>query len=289
MRFLKGYKMSNSGADVSNLMNIWNEQAQTYDHRLGGATNLIAKYIVSIAPPINAESLVLDNCCGTGAVTSELIVQKADAVPFIYAIDKSPAMMTITRSLIAKSGLGERILSEVMDSEELKFTDNSIDLSITNFGIFFCADPVRGAQEIYRTLKPGGTAFVTCWKYLAYKPILYLVQDIIQPEKRMVMQMIEDWSHKEKLQETMSKGGFSTLKMMSKDIVVVRRDMEELMENLVLHLEDLVRGQWSENEKSQIAKVTSKVVNDQRETFIIDLGDGKVGLPMCAWIVEATK
>ena len=53
-----------------------------------------------------------------------------------------------------------------MSGQDLKFGDSTFDVSVTNFGIFFFPDPVAGASEIRRTLKEGGMAVVTCWRYL---------------------------------------------------------------------------------------------------------------------------
>ena len=53
-----------------------------------------------------------------------------------------------------------------MSGQDLKFDDSTFDASVTNFGIFFFPDPVAGTREIRRTLKEGGMAVVTCWRYL---------------------------------------------------------------------------------------------------------------------------
>jgi len=282
--------MSNSGIDVSNLINSWNYFAHTYDRRLGGSTNAVARHIISHFPPLNGSYLVLDNCCGTGCFTLELHHGRQGPLPFVHAIDKSPGMIEIMQSLIAKNKWQESVRSESMDSEKLIFPDNTFDISVTNFGIFFFPNPIQGTKEIFRTLKPGGVAYVTCWKEIIFVPIFYEVQKIVQPVKHMILQMLETWRKKEKLEETMKNGGFSELEIEAKDVMIVQRDMEELVDSLSIHLQDIVGEEWTKKEKERIKEATKTVVTEQRETFIVDLDDGgKVGLPMCAWIAKGVK
>lgn len=46
---------------------------------------------------------------------------------------------------------------------------------------------------------------------------------------------------------------------------------------------------WSEVEKGRIGGMLRGVLVEQRGRFIVELEDGKIGLPMCAWIAKAVK
>jgi len=282
--------MANTGIDVENLIESWNKSAHTYEGRLGGSTYAIAERILDLAPPLTSKSLVLDNCCGTGAFTTKLI-NKYAYPPQIRASDNSPGMIDIMKSLITKNGWQESVIAAKMDSEDLKFPDETFDLSVTNFGIFFFPDPVKGAKEIYRTLKPGGVAFVTCWKKICYLPIMQEVQKIVKPKEAIVMKMFEDWQKKETIEKTMRDGGFTDLEIFSENVMIVQKDMAVLVDFLEDHLREIVGDVWSTEEKMKMKmkKVTWKVLTEQRETFVVNLGNGKVGLPMSAWIAKGTK
>jgi len=281
--------MANTGVDVSNLISSWNNSAHTYERRLGGSTYAVAQHILSLSPPLDGEKLVLDNCCGTGAFTSQLNHESVSA-PQIYAIDKSPGMIEIMQSLITHNGWQGSVKAQSMDSEKLTFPDDIFDLSVTNFGIFFFPDPVQGAKEIFRTLKPGGMAFVTCWKEICFLQIFNEVQKIVQPAKHMVLQMFETWMKKETIEETMRSGGFASLEILSKDVMIIQKNMDELVNILTDHLQEIVGNEWIEEEKMQIEAATLKVMTEQRKTFVVDLDqNGKVGLPMSAWIAKGTK
>lgn len=133
--------MANLSVDVVNLNTSWNTDAQTYERRHGGSTHSVAKYIASIAPSLNSNSSVLDSCCGTGAFTLEFLnnanFKSAPISAKINAIDNSQAMIKITQSLVDQNGWQDIVKAEKMDATKLKFPDNTFDLSVISFGIFF--------------------------------------------------------------------------------------------------------------------------------------------------------
>jgi ubiquinone/menaquinone biosynthesis C-methylase UbiE len=124
---------------------------------------------------------VHDNACGTGAVSEQLL----QALPNtrIYATDVVPGMVMAMKSIVDADPALQAAVAEVavMNGQELSYADETFDASIMNFGIFFFPDPVRGAKQVYRTLKPGGTAIFTLWADIGFKPVLWAIQDIVQP------------------------------------------------------------------------------------------------------------
>lgn len=73
---------------------------------------------------------------------------------------------------------------DTMPGEDLRFPDNHFTHSFTNQGIVFFKDGEKGAKEIYRTLKHGGTAIVTTWKYIPYVSIIQAGQKVATPGRR---------------------------------------------------------------------------------------------------------
>lgn len=143
---------------------------------------------------------------------------------------------------------------------------------------------------MYRTLKPGGIAYVTCWKETIYIPIFYEVQKIVQPTKYVALRMFETWRKKETIEETLKRGLFSNIELLSLDVMTVQKDMDEVIDILATRFHDFVGNEWTEEEKMQLPLATRKVMIEQRETFSVGLDEfGKVGLPMCAWIARGTK
>ena len=148
---------------MSNLAASFNTSAATYERRIGRATRAIAAHIVSqILTTLPTSAAVLDNACGTGAVTAALLQRGPSAR--IYAVDASAGMIEIMHKQIGEKGWEKNVAAQVMDGGDLKFGDGTFDASVTNFGVFFFPDPVKGVREVWRTLKEGGVAVVTCWR-----------------------------------------------------------------------------------------------------------------------------
>ncbi len=94
----------------------------------------------------------LDLCAGTMDLTALL----ARALPRerIVALDFSPAMLERGRH---KAEAAEIV---VADATALPFADGEFSAVVCGFGVRNLADPVRGAREVLRVLRPGGV-FVT--------------------------------------------------------------------------------------------------------------------------------
>ena len=59
-----------------------------------------------------------------------------------------------------KAKLGNRLVAVVAVAEKMPLPDNSVGLVFSRGSIWFWRDPVKGIQEIYRVLQPGGKAMI---------------------------------------------------------------------------------------------------------------------------------
>lgn len=170
--------------------------ADSYERSTGSITRAIAREILQLeslqdlfAAP--HEAVVLDNACGTGIVTEEIITQcrqrsgnsstgSGSTVPTIHAVDAAEKMVAVASAKLSSLGVAGRCTAAVMPGERLAFADGTFSHSITNMGLMFYTDAAAGAREIYRTLRPGGVAVVTTWARLGQ------VEDIVNPAQRRV-------------------------------------------------------------------------------------------------------
>lgn len=105
----------------------------------------------------------------------------------LYAIDLSTANVELTKRRLELYNIKGANIQEG-DAEKLDFSDNFFDYIYSNGVIHHTPDTDKAAQEIYRVLKPGGTAtimiyhknsifrwfdlmFLGCLKYLLLKSI----------------------------------------------------------------------------------------------------------------------
>lgn len=98
--------------------------------------------------------------CGNGAFT-ELILAKA-APASICAIDPSDAQVAFAQQKL----LGRPVEFTVGDAMALPYSDARFDMSVMAHVLFFVPDPRKGASEMVRVTKPGGTIASYTWDIL---------------------------------------------------------------------------------------------------------------------------
>jgi SAM-dependent methyltransferase len=99
----------------------------------------------------------LDVGCGNGAFTEEIV---AKAKPSgVVGIDPSDAQIAFARARPALHAAA----FHVGDAQALPFQDNEFDVGVMALVISFVPDPARGAAELARVVKPGGTVATYMW------------------------------------------------------------------------------------------------------------------------------
>lgn len=104
---------------------------------------------------------VLDISCGTGLVTFP-IAQALQPEGRVTGIDLSEGMIEHAAKESERLGF-KNIEFKHMDAEELRFPDNTFDRAINSLGLMYYPDPDQAVAEMYRVLKPGGTAASLVW------------------------------------------------------------------------------------------------------------------------------
>ncbi|KAF2690567.1 S-adenosyl-L-methionine-dependent methyltransferase [Lentithecium fluviatile CBS 122367] len=142
------------------------KQAMSRDDRLFGIigadeTRNIAKHEISLLSPFPKGSIVHDGACGLGAVTESLLeVYTSDTIS-IHATDLAPPMVNIYNMFAQAKAWPSQ--AKVMDCQKLEFPDSNFTHTFLSFGLPIISDPAAAAKEMYRTLKPGGTATTAFW------------------------------------------------------------------------------------------------------------------------------
>lgn len=99
----------------------------------------------------------IDLGAGKGQVAIPLIEATGNPVTML---DPNAEAMAKGLARAAEKGLGDRLFAVVGVAENLPFLDDSVDLLVSRGSIFFWSDPVKGLQEVYRVLRPGGKAYI---------------------------------------------------------------------------------------------------------------------------------
>lgn len=98
---------------------------------------------------------VLDAGAGTGS-TALLAARAAGPRGDVTLLDLSTEMLAEARCKAAGAGLAARTRFRNGDILRLPYTDGSFDAVLSTCSLCPLFDPVRGALELYRVLRPGG-------------------------------------------------------------------------------------------------------------------------------------
>ena len=268
-----------AGTDMDN---FFQKVAETYEDAIPIMKD-IARSVIQRVPPITSDSIILDNACGPGIVSGEIIKQsKPNSTPELFAADYSPAMLEQLR----KHDWAGQIHSEVMDAQDLKYPDEKFTHSFTDFVLMALPDPLKAAKQIHRTLKPGGTAALTTWKKLGYMVIFHDAQRKIKPDSTFLpgpRGIAEEWMSDEIFRSTLEAAGFQAKDIeISTETAVMSSDMWgsglELMKNMLVN--DIVHG-WTEEEKEAYNVAL-------REQFELENANPRP-TEMVAWVAVARK
>ena len=101
----------------------------------------------------------LDIGCGTGVFTEQVILGCSPAA--VDGVDPSVEQLAFAR------GRGELSSVEfhVGSAQDLPFSDNSFDVAVMALVIHFVPDPAKAVAEMWRVLRPSGTAAAYVWDY----------------------------------------------------------------------------------------------------------------------------
>ncbi|KAK6534035.1 hypothetical protein TWF281_005374 [Arthrobotrys megalospora] len=223
--------------------------ADVYDKLTGGWPPRVAKNIIAGLPAaITPESVILDNCCGSGAITTAIVDSTTEKgfIPKINSTDLSPGMIEHVSNVYKEV---PEVHTKIMDAQTLEFPDNTFSHVICAFGVFFCPDYEAGYREMYRVAAPGSVTVITSWKVVGWLPVVNYVIKKIKPEQK-------DWefpappgfAEAEWVKERMVNAGWKDVEV--REIEDYTSATPETRDALLPVMKDAFEG-WTDEEKAQ--------------------------------------
>ncbi|KAG9194768.1 hypothetical protein G6011_04803 [Alternaria panax] len=200
----------------------------TYEASTGGCTRETAIHLIDILPAVDSDSIVLDNACGNGIVAQEILFKYPNTPLKMTCVDNAKSMVDLARHTVPATKSSATLSFDVMDGVDLTYPDETFSHSITNMGIFFFPDAAKGAAQIYRTLKTGGTAIVTSWKSTGHMSIVHEAQKAVKPDEPLFRWPVsDDWFEASHLKKTLEGAGFTGVELHEKTVHYASKSVEE--------------------------------------------------------------
>ena len=111
---------------------------------------------------------VLDVCCGSGASALPAAVRVAPTGQ-VTAVDLADRLIDLCRTKAAMRGL-RNVDARSGDMEHLAFANESFDIVVCVFGLFFASDMTRAASGLWKLVRPGGRMAITTWGPRMFEP-----------------------------------------------------------------------------------------------------------------------
>lgn len=145
------------------------EHADRYDRQLEPFTQAILD-----RSGLDADRVVLDVGCGTGATTLALAA-KAERV---VGVDLSHPLVELARLRAQAAAIGNAEFV-IADAQTHDFSVGAFDLLISQFGLMFFDDSSRAFANIRRSLRAGGSAVFVTWQGLEANEWLMVIGDAV--------------------------------------------------------------------------------------------------------------
>jgi SAM-dependent methyltransferase len=149
----------------------------------------------------------------------------------VTAIDLSPDMVAVTRRKAQRVGL-DNLEAHEMDVQALTFKDGMFDAATCRFGLMFCPDPVRGASEIHRVLKPKARFATAVWDVPAKNPFFTSIAGVLaefvpMPPPDPAAPGVFRLAPPGELERVLRAAGFSEVSVESRPLVLSYASLEE--------------------------------------------------------------
>jgi len=145
----------------------YNAAADYYDHPANTFWERYGRRTVERLG-LTAGARVLDVCCGSGAsaIPAAKIVGPSGSVT---GVDLAENLLELARGKAKQQGL-ENIDFQSGDMTRLPFADDTFDVVVCVFGIFFVPDMESALRELKRVLRTGGKLAITTWGPRFFEP-----------------------------------------------------------------------------------------------------------------------
>ncbi|KAK8054952.1 Cytochrome P450 monooxygenase [Apiospora rasikravindrae] len=179
-----------------------------------------------------------------------------------------------------------------MDAQKLDFADKTFSHTFLSFGLPIIDDPVRAAKEMYRTLRPGGTAVTAFWLQIPQGECAQETRCAVYgPDARLAVQPKPEHKDRDYLRSLLVQGGFrfQDVQLHEKSAFLPVRSLDEFALAIWSAL-GVPPGGWTQHDEDtwDAAVAKYKELLQKRSGFRVD-GQGNITLEAIAQVAIVRK
>jgi SAM-dependent methyltransferase len=271
------------------------KQAMPFDDKLfeiigADETLSIAKHIMTLLPSFPADAIIHDTACGLGPITQSILATSPPDTIKIHATDFAPPMAGIYNQIAGASGWSTR--AELMDASKLEFPDATFSHVFLSFGLPIIADPVAAAREMYRTLRPGGTAITAFWLQIPQGQCASETRRVVWgPEAALAVEPKPQHSDRGYIPSLLVEGGFRAedVRLFEKSAFLPVEDLD-VFSRAIWSAIGQPMGGWTQEDEERWDEAVAKYKErlQLREGFQRD-GQGKITLEAIVQVAIVQK
>jgi len=153
--------VSSDGAGDDGPEAVWDAVAEAWDRHhevLSAHTQPVAQRLLALAK-VQPNDVVLELAAGLGEL-SRALAQRVSPGGRVIGTDLSPQMVQLAAR---RSAAIDNLSFQVVDAQQMRLADDSIDVVICKMGLMLFADPVAAVAECRRVLQSDGRLAVATW------------------------------------------------------------------------------------------------------------------------------
>ncbi|KAI1394552.1 S-adenosyl-L-methionine-dependent methyltransferase [Hypoxylon fuscum] len=268
---------------------ITHYQAEHLIELQGNVSEAAIEYCLRQLPPFSEGDVIHDNACGSGAVTETIMSSKPPPVQ-IYDTDINPQFVQGCAELAKKNNWP--VSTAVMSALDLTFPDEMFTHSFTTFAFHCLGDHTKAAKQVYRTLKPGGTAVASIWTSMPHVDALQHAHWLTRGKEGPMPVLLPLESYQEEdLRGALVSGGFRAedITCSTKECYLTMPDVKRWAQLAWSYLGTLPTG-WSQNDEDKWDEAVADTVKqiNSGDGFSVN-GKGETVMTMVACIAIAKK
>ena len=247
------------------------------------------RYSLALLPTFSSGDVIHDNAAGSGAVTATIMeLLPPETNIYIEATDINEQFVAGCKALAESKKWP--VNTSVMSAQELTFPDDKFTHSFTSFAFHCLGDHNAAAKQVYRTLKPGGTAIASIWTFMPHVDALQHAHWRTRgKEGPMPILLPLEGFQESDLRTSLEIGGFKDITCYEKVCFLPIQDLKRWAQLAWSYLGSLPRG-WSVSDEDKWDEAIEDIVEQLQSGNGISKNEkGETVLKMVACIAIAKK